>query len=166
MALINNLMEMRSDAFKITVHLRRPIPIRTDTIGPWLECLTYLTWVSTLVNAALVYIFKPVSSNVEDRQMLLIWALLVALAASHGFLVFKATISYLMERFFWKGSPEEQHHEEIERQVKDVCLKRLNEATGGRDSGAATVEDENADLGEFWKFDEGLQEIQRVLKDS
>ena len=39
MALINNWLEMRSDAFKIATHFRRPIPIRTDSIGPWLDTL-------------------------------------------------------------------------------------------------------------------------------
>lgn len=167
MALINNLMEVRSDAFKIAVHLRRPIPVRTDTIGPWLECLTYLTWLSTLVNAALVYMFKPTSANVEDKQTLLILVLLVALAASHGFVILRAVISYLVEKVSWRGSREELHSEEIERQVKDVCLRRLNEEIGkDNDSVTATTEDEDVDFGEFWKFDEGLQEIQRILKDS
>jgi anoctamin-10 len=39
MALSNNWLELRSDAFKMTTHTRRPIPARVDTIGPWLENL-------------------------------------------------------------------------------------------------------------------------------
>ena len=42
MSLINNWLELRSDAFKIAVHTRRPIPARTDTIGPWLDALAFL----------------------------------------------------------------------------------------------------------------------------
>jgi anoctamin-10 len=59
MALLNNFLELRSDAFKITVHHRRPVPQRTDTIGPWLDALTFLTWLGALTNAALVYLFHP-----------------------------------------------------------------------------------------------------------
>lgn len=59
MALVNNFFELRSDAFKITVHNRRPIPTRTDTIGPWLDALTFLTWLGALTNSALVYLFCP-----------------------------------------------------------------------------------------------------------
>ncbi|KAF7345518.1 hypothetical protein MVEN_01570400 [Mycena venus] len=59
MALINNFFELRSDAFKITVHNRRPIPSRTDTIGPWLDTLSFLTWLAALTNSALVYLFCP-----------------------------------------------------------------------------------------------------------
>ncbi|KAF8962021.1 calcium-activated chloride channel-domain-containing protein [Flammula alnicola] len=59
MAFLNNLLELRSDAFKMTVHNRRPIPARTDTIGPWLDALTFLTWLGALTNSALVYLFSP-----------------------------------------------------------------------------------------------------------
>lgn len=75
MALINNFFEIRSDAFKITVHTRRPMPVRTDTIGPWLNVLDILTWVGAMTNAVLVYLFCPrgqdqcSSSPVEKVQM-------------------------------------------------------------------------------------------------
>ncbi|KAG8790483.1 hypothetical protein FRC12_011757 [Ceratobasidium sp. 428] len=60
MALLNNWIELRSDAFKITAHGRRPLPQRVDTVGPWLEALSFITWVGALTNAALVYLFRPV----------------------------------------------------------------------------------------------------------
>ncbi|KAJ2930954.1 hypothetical protein H1R20_g6155, partial [Candolleomyces eurysporus] len=66
MALINNIFELRSDAFKITVHHRRPVPVRTDTIGPWLDALTFLTWLSALTNSALVYLFSPSLTNTTN----------------------------------------------------------------------------------------------------
>ncbi|KAK7031750.1 calcium-activated chloride channel-domain-containing protein [Favolaschia claudopus] len=63
MALVNNFFELRSDAFKITVHVRRPIPVRTDTIGPWLDTLSFLTWLAAVINSALVYLFCPRQAN-------------------------------------------------------------------------------------------------------
>jgi len=39
MAFLNNWLELRGDAFKIAKNYRRPIPTRTDTVGPWLEAL-------------------------------------------------------------------------------------------------------------------------------
>ena len=59
MSLANNWLELRSDAFKIATHARRPIPARTDTIGPWLDALTFITWLGALTNSALVYLFRP-----------------------------------------------------------------------------------------------------------
>ncbi|CAE7231774.1 unnamed protein product [Rhizoctonia solani] len=61
MALLNNWLELRSDAFKITSHGRRPLPQRVDTVGPWLEALGFITWVGALTNAALVYLFRPMT---------------------------------------------------------------------------------------------------------
>ncbi|KIJ65626.1 hypothetical protein HYDPIDRAFT_88265 [Hydnomerulius pinastri MD-312] len=52
MALLNNHIEIRLDAFMIAVHTRRPIPVRPGTIGPWLESLWFLTWLSALTNSA------------------------------------------------------------------------------------------------------------------
>lgn len=39
MAFINNFFELRSDALKMTINARRPVPIRAESIGPWLEVL-------------------------------------------------------------------------------------------------------------------------------
>jgi hypothetical protein len=39
MALINNWVELRSDAFKIAKLGRRPLPSRIDSIGAWLPAL-------------------------------------------------------------------------------------------------------------------------------
>lgn len=76
MALINNWLELRSDAFKVTAHKRRPVPVRSDTIGPWLENMvcnlmhgcrnadwkslqSFISWLAALTNTALVYLFRP-----------------------------------------------------------------------------------------------------------
>jgi anoctamin-10 len=72
MAFINNIFETRGDAFKIAVHNRRAIPCRTDTIGPWLDVLTFLTWLGALTNSALVYLFSPQllpdnNTNINDN---------------------------------------------------------------------------------------------------
>ncbi|KAF9168344.1 hypothetical protein BGX20_011343 [Mortierella sp. AD010] len=59
-AFINNWIELRSDAAKICFHVRRPIPSRTDSIGPWLNNLEHLTWFSSLTNASILYLFREV----------------------------------------------------------------------------------------------------------
>ncbi|KAG0251958.1 hypothetical protein BG011_007298 [Mortierella polycephala] len=62
-ALINNWIELRSDAAKICFHTRRPLPSRTDTIGPWINNLEYLAWFSSLTNASILYLFKGVETH-------------------------------------------------------------------------------------------------------
>ncbi|KAJ1921299.1 hypothetical protein IWQ60_006795 [Tieghemiomyces parasiticus] len=54
---INNWVELRSDAVKICINVRRPIPQRTESIGPWLGNLKLLCWMASITNALLVYQF-------------------------------------------------------------------------------------------------------------
>ncbi|CAO1617116.1 unnamed protein product [Parajaminaea phylloscopi] len=56
--LVNNFFEMRGDALKICVHARRPVPLRTDSVGPWLEILGFIAWLAAMSNAALLYLFQ------------------------------------------------------------------------------------------------------------
>ncbi|EGG10284.1 uncharacterized protein MELLADRAFT_47238 [Melampsora larici-populina 98AG31] len=70
---INNFFELRTDAIKLTKQSRRPIPTRSDSIGPWLDVLGSLTWFGAVLNTALVYLFQPTqainaSSVLNTRQ--------------------------------------------------------------------------------------------------
>lgn len=56
--LINNWIELRADAIKICVEMQRPTPWRADTIGPWLDSLSLLSWMGSLTMSALVYLFS------------------------------------------------------------------------------------------------------------
>ncbi|KAJ7230352.1 calcium-activated chloride channel-domain-containing protein [Mycena pura] len=217
MALINNFFELRSDAFKITVHVRRPIPVRTDTIGQWLDTLSFLTWLAALTNSALVYLFCPreqtycnAPAGTIDRvhqhiisaasgggdggaaARELLWkALLIALAASHGYMALRAGVRHVMERVLWSASEDVRTREAAEREVKARFLAQV--AGGGSSSGdgpGVGVNGRNVDgadvaldtsedapeklaetlpvdgLGGFWDHDEGVHEIQRLTKEA
>ncbi|KAJ3774182.1 calcium-activated chloride channel-domain-containing protein [Lentinula raphanica] len=213
MALLNNVLELRSDAFKITVHERRPTPVRTDTIGPWLEALAFLSWLAALTNSALVYLFCPrehsqctspdfngTESAIERvhrhlvatagkegiegiwgehgkglgaTKELLVMALLVALAASHGYLLVRAVMRHIMERLLWKGSEEVKEREREERMVKEVFLKGLGGSVEvdldgrGVENEKVMNKDSVVDGGVgFWDHDEGLEEINRISKEA
>ncbi|KAF9529637.1 calcium-activated chloride channel-domain-containing protein [Crepidotus variabilis] len=236
MAFLNNLLELRSDAFKMTVHHRRPIPTRTDTIGPWLEALTFLTWLGALSNAALVYLFSPqllpsgthgalTSSNasanaaaasftgskqvVEEHLAsaagavpnggwgvdssassatfsatadLLLKAALIALLASHGFILLRLFIRHVVDKVCWKGSAELEEKEMEIRRVREGELKGTNGGSASKigadkvvierevmshDSAAGLDENgERKDSMHFWEHDEGVEEIQRISKEA
>lgn len=53
-ALINNLMEIRSDALKLVVMLRRPVPRAAYSIGAWLNIFQYLGVIAICTNCALL----------------------------------------------------------------------------------------------------------------
>jgi len=213
MALLNNFLELRSDAFKMTVHNRRPIPARTDTIGPWLDTLTFLTWLSAVTNSALVYLFCPRSqahcSSTPDAHAtqlnkvhqhlfsasgavpsdsgadgglvatreLLLTALLIALAASHGFILLRVLVRHIMERVFWSSSEEVKQKEQGDRDLKEQFLKGFlveDERQRNLELTAVGVEGiekgdklipESRDVSGFWENDEGLEEISRISKE-
>lgn len=58
-SLINNFFEIRSDAFKLATQMRRPVPTREATLGPWLDALGFITYLGTLTTTALVYLYQP-----------------------------------------------------------------------------------------------------------
>lgn len=217
MALLNNWLELRSDAFKITTHVRRPIPTRTDTIGPWLESLvshstvsseyllsdsidfqTFITWLAALTNSALVYLFRPtwveekVGTLVDTSHLhthmplnstsvtqaaspssfseLIIPATLIALSASHGYILARLFIKHILERLFWKGSNEEARAELADKQVKEQYLRSLGldkEEDGGEVAVKAGEDNlDQLDATGFWRRDEGMDEIQKAVKDA
>ena len=222
-ALLNNWLELRSDAFKIATLGRRPIPSRTDTIGAWLESLvlycscvhptypadlsvlaqSFITWLGALANAALVFLFNPQTGtfatgtsqvlNAKHTNILnatnagafpsaaeephipltsngslhpsgtpvMLAALLIALASSHGYLVVRVVVRHILERVLWKGSAEEGLVARAEMDVKDAWLAEHAEKK---------VEAFNlsnlygeAGSGTFW-VDEGLSLIQNTGK--
>ena len=66
LACLNNFFELRGDAFKLTVNSRRPIPQRADTVGPWIEALSWITYLGALTNASLCYLMR--AYTVENPQ--------------------------------------------------------------------------------------------------
>ncbi|KAH9066519.1 DUF590-domain-containing protein [Lactarius vividus] len=174
MALLNNVVEFRSDAFKLVTHFRRPLPKRTDTIGPWLDCLSFLSWLSALTNSALVFLFHRAPSPASESSVAS-RALFIALAASHGYIVLRAVVRHLLERVMWVGSAEKAHMDTTAREVKERYLQSVSPGFGPLDpSGAVTGAQGQISTppppppppSEFWEFDEGLDEIRKGIKDS
>jgi anoctamin-10 len=194
MAFLNNLLEIRSDAFKIAVHNRRPFAMRTDTIGPWLDALTFLTWVGALTNSALVYLFSPdllsasaivpadhkhhhqrSGDDPNAMKELLLKAVLVSLVASHGYMLVSVLVRHVVERVWWVASKEVKEREVEERTVKERFLSGVGVGDGQtilvqqqeREQGEQdNQEKRDADPMGFWEHDEGLEEIQRLSKEA
>ena len=222
MVFINNIFELPSDAFKIAVHNRRAIPSRTDTIGPWLDVLTFLAWLGALTNSALVYLFSPrylpdhthlnaidnsssfssktllndtssslmyenftaASGTVPNANLsssfpsmlpatkeLLLKIILVALVASHGYILVRALIRHIVEKIFWKGSTEVEERVREERNVKAKFLSGSGVDLSNSKVAAGVTRGDGEELEEmdpmgFWDHDEGLEEIQRISKEA
>jgi anoctamin-10 len=185
MGVLNNIIEFPSDAFKIVTHFRHPIPTRSDTIGPWLDGLSLLAWVSALTNAALVYLFHPTAASAvglraplssstvgttvggphhEQRptQMrdAVVRALFIALAASHGYIILRAAVRHVLERVLWIGSAEKARLDEATREVKERYFQTMQPATEEHVSLSVPPPEDP-----FWSFDEGIDEIRKGIKE-
>ncbi|XP_018328855.1 anoctamin-8 [Agrilus planipennis] len=53
-AMLNNLIEIRSDAFKLVYVCQRPFGQRVSNIGTWHNCMEYMSIIAVLVNCALI----------------------------------------------------------------------------------------------------------------
>ncbi|MCJ1470990.1 hypothetical protein MMC07_009638 [Pseudocyphellaria aurata] len=125
---INNWIELRSDAVKICVEMQRPTPFRADTIGPWLDCLGFLTWLGSISTAALVYLFSndglgPDGTPAEIKG----WALLLT--------IFLSEHIYLLVRFCVRLAISKIHSPgmEKERAERFMVRKRYLQDSHGED---------------------------------
>lgn len=127
--LINNWVELRSDAVKICVEMQRPTPHRADSIGPWLDSLTFLTWLGSISTAALVYLFSndglgPDGTPADIKG----WALLlVVFFAEHMYLVVRLAVRLAVPKLDTPGMQKE-HRERF------ITRKRYFEELFGEDA--------------------------------
>ncbi|XP_018564511.1 anoctamin-4-like [Anoplophora glabripennis] len=54
LALANNLVELRVDAYKITNHFKRPVPNKVAGIGAWMGILQAITYAGAMTNAVII----------------------------------------------------------------------------------------------------------------
>ena len=155
MACLNNWLEGPSDAFKLANHLRKPIPVRVESIGAWLDCVRGIAWVAAVVNTVLVFLYHPdfvhigmASYKGADFKM----CLLIGLVASHAFLAVRHMMRMAVDWMYWRHSEEKERLDQAEQKLRGSCLDTLNKS-----SARATQEEET--LHDFWTLDEGLGEI-------
>ncbi|KAL7629066.1 hypothetical protein AAE478_000584 [Parahypoxylon ruwenzoriense] len=108
--LINNWVELRSDAMKIAVSSQRPIPWRADSIGPWINALGFLSWFGSLVSSAVVYLFSGDSEGPGgDPSNISGWGLLLSiLLAEHVYLAAQFVVRYALSQIDSPGLQKER----------------------------------------------------------
>ena len=108
--LINDWIELRSDAAKICFEMQRPTPFRADSIGPWIDSLGFLTWMGSITGAALVYLFSndglgPDGTPANIRG----WALLLTIFFSeHIYLLVRLGVRFAISKIDSPGMQKER----------------------------------------------------------
>ena len=108
--LINNWIELRGDALKITLENQRPVPWRADSIGPWLDALGFLAWLGSLTTAALVYLFSGSGLGPEGTPWNInAWGLLLTMFFSeHIFLAVQVGVRKALSKLDSPGLQKER----------------------------------------------------------
>ncbi|BCR90548.1 anoctamin family protein [Aspergillus chevalieri] len=108
--LANNWVELRSDFFKICMECRRPLPLRADTIGPWLESLGFLSWVGSITSSALIYMFSNGHPGPNGEPSVIKgWALLLTIFFSeHLYLIVRYAVRAAMDKLELPNSRQDR----------------------------------------------------------
>lgn len=126
--LVNNWVELRSDALKIAISSRRPIPWRADSIGPWLTTIGFLSWLGSVTSSAIVFLCR--GSRDGDRgttSAITAWGvLLTVLLAEHFYFAVQVAVRLVMSKL---DSPGVQR----ERKERFLMKKRLLNENLGQD---------------------------------
>lgn len=186
-ALINNYFELRSDALKISKHVRRPMGDRVETIGTWLDAMGIIAWMGAWTSATLIELFRPRPSLLGVRKTTatflashdvaptfqqivptLIPVAFYALAASHGYLVLRGVANAVADRVFWRGSPEEQEEKRARMHMSKTDVNEFEQQQQQqqmRQGGPRQYQFSHGGSSSFWDGgNSGVQEIVRMLK--
>ncbi|KAJ8106337.1 hypothetical protein ONZ43_g7099 [Nemania bipapillata] len=127
--LINNWVELRSDAMKIAMGSQRPIPWRADSIGPWLNALGFLSWAGSLVSSAIVFLFSGESEGPggDPSNVHVVGLLVTVLFAEHLYLGTQFIVRYALGQIDSPGLQKE-------RKERFAMRKHLLEETLGPDA--------------------------------
>ncbi|XP_060072109.1 anoctamin-8-like isoform X2 [Ylistrum balloti] len=91
-ALMNNIMEIRSDAFKLCMNHQRPFGQQVENIGTWQDALELMGFIAVIVNCALIGISGQVTRMVPSSSVVSIIIIIVTL--EHIILALKFLIAY------------------------------------------------------------------------
>lgn len=108
--LVNNWIELRSDALKIAVSSRRPIPWRTDSIGPWLTAMGFISWMGSITSSGIVYLCRgPRDGTRNTPSPITAWGfLLTILLAEHFYLIVQLAVRYVLSKVDSPGLQKER----------------------------------------------------------
>ncbi|KAJ4376447.1 hypothetical protein N0V83_001731 [Neocucurbitaria cava] len=177
--IINDWIELRADAMKICVEMQRPTPWRADTIGPWLDSLSFLTWLGSLTTSALVYMFWNTSTGPDGNPSnIQLWALLLTVFFSeHLFILFRMAVRIVLSKIDSPGLQKERRDRFLVRkQYFEENLSAMEKIPKMSDGGGEITRkslEEDARLGslhettpetKFWGRQRGWRETASVAR--
>ena len=180
MSVVNNFFELRSDAFKLVVNMRRPIPRRVESIGSWMSVLSHLAHLSFFTNYTMLFILdalkpdsenphKPPSGGIFVRIVLWLKAFFLALVLNYAFSFVPIIVRYILERIMWQNSAEDVSIRRRLHQNRVALIRRFEEYDQMKQAHTSVPTlDAASQLGSFWhpSSDTGVSYIAGAAKAS
>jgi len=95
LALLNNYIEIRLDASKISKFCRRPMPTGTMTIGTWFDILQIISFISVVTNMLICVFQTTVVQDATDHNVYIqVWTFLLA---EHVIIGIKLFLAYAID---------------------------------------------------------------------
>ncbi|XP_052102473.1 anoctamin-8-like isoform X2 [Mytilus californianus] len=91
-ALLNNIIEIRSDAFKLCMHHQRPFGKSVESIGTWQDALELMGIIAVGVNCALIGVSGQIGRLLPVTE--LSTTIIIIVALEHVILALKLLIAY------------------------------------------------------------------------
>ena len=178
MSVVNNFFELRSDAFKLVVNMRRPIPRRVESIGSWSSVLSYLAHLSFFTNFTMLFIFdtfkpdsassyKPPSNELRKRIELWLQPFFAALLLNYAFSMVPSIVRYVLERTMWQNSAEDVSIRRRLHQNRVALISRFEKYdTMKQTHTSVPTLDAASQIGSFWhpSSDTGVSYIAGAAK--
>ena len=178
MSVVNNFFELRSDAFKLVVNMRRPIPRRVESIGSWSSVLSHLAHLSFFTNFTMLFIFdafkpdsessyKPPSNEMRERIVLWLQPFVSALLLNYAFSMLPSIVRYVLERTMWQNSAEDVSIRRRLHQNRVALISRYEKYdTMKQTHTSVPTLDAASQIGSFWhpSSDTGVSYIASAAK--
>ena len=163
--MINNWIELRSDAVKICKYTQRPVPLRSEGAGPWVGNMETLTWLSSITMASFAYLFHP-STNIHSPYTP-IFTILAILLSEHLYVLIRLAVRSCLNAV---PSWADIQIRKGDLRMKKVWLNRLmadhNQKTIDPVNNELEFDEHNASANVGWSYKENdaQQIIQNAFK--
>merc|ERR1712032_1623057 len=128
-----NMIEIRSDVFKLTTALQRPVVYSAKDMGPWEDILTCMVWLAAVTNVLIVgltseqlkTLFPSYFLDLGDTHAARKEGIALMAVIEHTLLVVGMLITWLIDPVP-QSVKDERAHREYER-TRNPKVKKKNE---------------------------------------
>ena len=164
---LGDWVELRSDAVKICYEMKRPIPWRVDSIGHWVEHLSFMSWLGSLSSSALVYLFSGGGLGSEGKWFdVKVGAIFTIFFSEHIYLIARLLVRFALGKIESPGAKQqraeryrmrkslldEDFHKEVQENPAVVTVEKIETHESCHDEELSTLESR------FWSRQKTISE--------